>query len=95
MPRGTGYKLENFNVGDEVRIEYMFNGEDEEAIPVHYGDFSPIGAVGIITRITGASYPFRVEFEDPEYLADTGRVRFDVFKANELSPINREPDWEV
>jgi hypothetical protein len=43
----------------------------------------------------GGSYPLRVEFEDPEYLTATGRVRFDVFKANELSPINREPDWEV
>ncbi len=95
MPIGTGYTLEAFSIGDVVIIKHMFNGEENEVIPLHYGEFNPIGVAGTITQITGANFPLRVNIEDAKYFADMGRNRFDVFKPNELAPINRDPDWEI
>ena len=96
MPKGTGHRLEDFSVGDEVTVKYMLDANNEDSgVPAHFGDFNPIEAIGTITTIGRGSYPIRVEFEDLEYLAETGIIRFDVFKANELASINREPRWEV
>ena len=98
MPRGTGYRLEDFSVGDEVLIEHMFNGDEENYIPIHYGEFNPIGVIGIITRKDNrGNFPLRVELKDPAYFNTMGRKRYDVFKPTEISPItmSREPDWEV
>jgi hypothetical protein len=90
---GTGYKLEDFSIGDKVTLEHMFS-EDEDGRCVLEENYER-GLVGVITSIQlgfGRRYPISVILTHPDTEEVYGE---DSFMPYELAPIKRTPDWEV
>lgn len=89
---GTGYKLDDFSVGDRVTLEHMFSDDGEaDVLEENYG----VGLVGIVTsirRVGRTEFPISVSLTRP----NSERVEAeDTFSPNEIAPIYRAPDWEV
>ncbi len=96
MPRGTGYRLEDFSVGDEVIIQYVLDGSGMDYANNYSRGFNPKGVVALVVRVRSSrisSYPIKLEFYHPF----SGEKVTDSFRPHELEPVtmNREPDWEI